>query len=154
MIKFKKGDSVLINKYCEKTKREYGMGDAMLNMMGKEFKITEINNSESVFIKSYTWHISDLKLLMNSKDFKIGAAIKICQDPIKSIKNFGGTRAKKAMAGTVQKIVALNLAKNAVIVKKDGKGMTWTIHIDDIIINQPPLPKIKPELFNPNQLVF
>ena len=87
------------------------------------------------------------------KYFKIGTEIKICEDPIISIKRFGGTTAKKAMAGTIQKIVALNPSKSAVIVRKNGKGLRWTIHTDDIII-PPPLSKIKSVTFDPKQLVF
>ena len=60
-MKFKEGDSVFINISCQKTKREYGMNNEMLRMMGKKFKIRKIRDSKSVFIRSHAWHISDLR---------------------------------------------------------------------------------------------
>ena len=86
-------------------------------------------------------------------DFKVGMNIKICEDPSNSINLFYGKSAKLLMAGTIQKIVKISYSKNAVCVKRNGKGNWWTLHLDDIRRIDPPS-KIKPMTFDPEQLVF
>jgi len=88
---------------------------------------------------------------MNIKDFKVGMYIKISEDPSKSIKLFKGSFTKRNIAGTIQKVAATRYESNAIRVEKNSK--LWTIHFDDII-KLTPLPKIKPETFDPKQLII
>lgn len=85
---------------------------------------------------------------MNFKrNLKKGMEIKICDDPIKSIRQYSGSTRKREMAGTIQKIH--RVSSSFIIV--NYRGDNWTIVNDDFSVISEET-KIKPELFNPENL--
>ena len=78
--------------------------------------------------------------------------IRISKNPDKSIRKFSGGFTKRKMAGKIKTVYRILEKRNAILVRDDRKRK-WTIHIDDIRSIEL-LPLIKPQIFDPNQLVI
>lgn len=86
---------------------------------------------------------------MDINQLKVGMKIRICKDPSISIEKYSGGIAKRRMAGKIKTVYSIFV--NSILV--EDKHCHWTIHIDDLR-EVAPLSSIKPQIFDPNQLVI
>lgn len=91
---------------------------------------------------------------MNINDINKGTLIKICNDPSESIRVWQGAKYKKEMAGTIQRVALTrkNTARGDAV-RVWYKDQLWTFVLSDFTIVAPEAINVKPELFNPDNLV-
>lgn len=91
---------------------------------------------------------------MNKDELQVGVKIRICGNPIKSIRKYYGRKCKEEIAGTIQTISVIKRNQFGIYaIGINYKKNTWTFVIPDISILKINTERIKPELFNPKNLM-
>lgn len=89
---------------------------------------------------------------MDIQDVKIGMKVRLDNLCNKTNRTFSVTSSMRKLRGTIQ------VVKGIGVYEKKVRLAGWAWHADDLLDEegeqQKPLKKIKPEIFNPNDLVF